>query len=71
MHLIILVKPSITLEINFGNGPKGFKRYRIRRLLTKAEIEYDKYAGEKQVAFNQLQGDAATGEVLQGPSEGP
>jgi len=39
---------------------QGLQEVQNQTVLTKAEIEYDKYAGEKQVAFNQLQGDAAS-----------
>ena len=39
---------------------QGLQEVQNQTTLTKAEIEYDKYAGEKQVAFNQLQGDAAS-----------
>jgi hypothetical protein len=39
---------------------EGLQEVQNQTVLTKAEIEYDKYAGEKQVAFNQLQGDAAS-----------
>lgn len=39
---------------------QGLQEVQNQTVLTKAEMEYDKYAGEKQVAFNQLQGDAAS-----------
>lgn len=39
---------------------EGLQEVQNQTTLTKAEIEYDKYAGEKQIAFNKLQGEAAT-----------
>jgi hypothetical protein len=39
---------------------QGLQEVQNQTVLTKAEIEYDKYANDKQVAFNQLQGDAAS-----------
>jgi hypothetical protein len=38
---------------------QGLQEVQNQTVLTKAEIEYDKYAGDQQIAFNQLQGDAA------------
>lgn len=42
------------------NRAIGLQDVQNQTTQTKAEIEFDKYVGEKQVAFNQLQGEAAT-----------
>jgi len=41
------------------NRAIGLQDVQNQTTQTKAEIEYDKYVGEKQIAFNKLQGDAA------------
>lgn len=42
------------------NRAIGLQDVQNQTTQTKAEIEFDKYVGDKQVAFNQLQGDAAS-----------
>lgn len=42
------------------NRALGLQEVQNQTTQAKAEIEYDKYIGEKQVAFNQLQGEAAS-----------